>query len=203
MKLPLPSPAHLGLGLLVVALASGCTQSQAPAPLAAEQQPAAADAASPAAAPDAAERAPAAADYARVVSVTPVKRRVDHPRQVCEDRVVTRQARPKDENKVTGTVVGALVGGVAGNQVGDGRGRDLATVAGVVGGAVAGRKIQENQQRKNTVTHVENVCRTVNDATEEVYAYDVGYEYAGTVLTARLDHDPGDRVKLPVRGMVQ
>ncbi|MCR6702479.1 MAG: glycine zipper 2TM domain-containing protein [Dokdonella sp.] len=197
MNMPIATPIRLALASAVAALVVGCTQGPAPAPLSD------ANAAPGAAAVVAADGNDATAGYARVISVTPVKRRIDNAREVCEDRAVTHRVKPKDEDRIAGTVIGGLVGGVAGNQIGDGRGRDAATVAGVVGGAIAGRKIQEHNQKRNTVTQIENVCRTVNEPTEEVYAFDVRYEYAGNVLTARLDHDPGDRIALPVRGMVE
>ncbi|HUD43018.1 MAG TPA: glycine zipper 2TM domain-containing protein [Dokdonella sp.] len=196
MNLPIAIPIRLALAAAVAALAVGCTQGPASPPAGT----AGADPSAPAAVADGRDEA---SGYARVISVTPVKRRIDHAREVCEDRAVTHRVKPKDEDRIAGTVIGGLVGGVAGNQIGDGRGRDAATVAGVVGGAIAGRKIQEHNQKRNTVTQVENVCRTVNEPTEEVYAYDVRYEYAGNVLNARLDHDPGDRIALPVRGMVE
>jgi uncharacterized protein YcfJ len=80
-------------------------------------------------------------------------------RTVCED--VTVQDEPKDKNQIAGMAVGAVAGGLLGNQVGGGKGRTLATVAGAVGGGYAGKKIQENQQSKNT--HVERRCRQVTD----------------------------------------
>lgn len=196
MNMPIATPIRLALASAVAALVVGCTQGPAPAPLSDAN-------AAPGAAAVAADGNDATAGYARVISVTPVKRRIDNAREVCEDRAVTHRVKPKDEDRIAGTVIGGLVGGVAGNQIGDGRGRDAATVAGVVGGAIAGRKIQEHNQKRNTVTQIENVCRTVKEPTEEVYAFDVRYEYAGNVLTARLDHDPGDRIALPVRGMVE
>jgi uncharacterized protein YcfJ len=139
--------------------------------------------------------------YATVVSVQPVKRKVDHKREVCRDERVVHKARPKDDHQIAGTVIGAIAGGVIGNQVGGGRGRDIATVAGAVGGGYAGKKIQQGQQNKNTYTTTERRCREVNEPGEEVVAYDVVYEYLGTTQKVRLDHDPGDRVELPVRGI--
>lgn len=141
------------------------------------------------------------ARYADVVSVQPVKRTIDHKREECRDERVVHRAQPKDRNQVAGTVIGAIAGGVIGNQVGGGRGRDVATVAGAVGGGYAGKKIQRDQQRNNTYTSTERRCRTVNEPSEEVYAYDVVYEYRGSTQKVRLDHDPGDRVRLPVRGI--
>lgn len=154
--------------------------------------------AAPAAAPAAPANAPR---YANVISVQPIKRKVDHKREVCRDERVVHRARPKDEHQIAGTVIGAIAGGVIGNQVGGGRGRDIATVAGAVGGGYAGKKIQQGQQDKNTYTTTERRCRQVNEPGEEVVAYEVVYEYLGSTQKVRLDHDPGDRVELPVRGI--
>ncbi len=148
--------------------------------------------------------ATASADqYAQVIAVKPVKRSVDTPREVCEEQTQTYARAPKDNNRIAGAVIGGVIGGVAGSQVGSGRGRDAATVAGAIGGVVAGRKIQEENQRRNqqTESRTETVCRTVTDSVEEVYAYDIDYEYGGKVLSARVDHDPGARIKLPVRSI--
>ncbi len=150
--------------------------------------------------------AAASADqYAQVVAVKPVKRSVDTPREVCEEQTQTYARAPKDDNRIAGAVIGGVIGGVAGSQVGSGRGRDAATVAGAIGGVVAGRKIQEENQRRNqqTESRTETVCRTVTDSVEEVYAYDIDYEYGGKVLSARVDHDPGERIKLPVRSIAE
>lgn len=78
---------------------------------------------------------------------------------VCHD--VTVQDQPKDSHQITGMAVGAVAGGVIGHQVGGGKGKTLATVAGAVGGGYAGKKVQENQQAKNT--HVERRCHQVAD----------------------------------------
>ncbi|TBR37308.1 glycine zipper 2TM domain-containing protein [Dyella terrae] len=80
-------------------------------------------------------------------------------RTVCQD--VTVQDQPKDSHQITGMAVGAVAGGLLGNQVGGGKGKTVATVAGAVGGGYAGKKIQENQQAKNT--HVERRCHEVTD----------------------------------------
>lgn len=80
-------------------------------------------------------------------------------RTVCEN--VTVQDAPKDSHQIAGMAIGGVAGGLLGNQVGSGKGRTLATVAGAAGGAYAGKKVQENQQAKNT--HVERRCRQVRD----------------------------------------
>lgn len=144
---------------------------------------------------------PAAEPYAQVISVTPVRRSVDNPQQVCHDVEVVYHVAPKDENKIAGTVIGAVAGAVVGSQIGKGHGRDAARVAGAVGGAVAGRKIQESQQEKKTQTRIERQCETVNDPTFEVIGYDIIYSYDGQSHAARVAEDPGPRIKLPVRSI--
>lgn len=148
-----------------------------------------------------AERATDGPRYADVISVQPVKQSANREREECRDEQVTHRRKPKDEHQIAGTVIGAVAGGAVGNQVGGGRGRDLATVAGVIGGGVAGKKIQEKQQRGDTYTTTERRCRTVTEPGEEIVAYDVVYAYLGQTHQVRLDHDPGDRVELPVRGI--
>lgn len=154
--------------------------------------------AEPSAPPDDASRA--GARYANVISVQPVKQKATREREECRDERIVHKHRPKDEHQIAGTVIGAVAGGVIGHQVGGGRGRDLATVAGAVGGGYAGKKIQQGQQDRDTYTTTERRCRTVKEPVEDV-AYDVVYEYLGQTHQVRLDHDPGERVELPVRGI--
>lgn len=45
-----------------------------------------------------------------------------------------------------GAAGGAVVGGLLGRQVGDGKGRDLATIAGAIGGAVVGNQVEGNMK---------------------------------------------------------
>jgi uncharacterized protein YcfJ len=138
----------------------------------------------------------AGAKYARVVSVDPVRKTVNNPRQVCHDEVVTTSEPPKDQHQIAGTAIGAVAGGLLGNQVGGGKGRTLATVAGAVAGGYAGKKIQENRQHANVTSTTERKCETVNDSSTKVVGYDVRYEYNGVTRTVRMDHDPGDRVQV-------
>ncbi|NUR23462.1 glycine zipper 2TM domain-containing protein [Frateuria sp.] len=136
------------------------------------------------------------AKYARVVSVDPVRKTVNNPRQTCHDEVVTNSEPPKDQHQIAGTAIGAIAGGLLGNQVGGGKGRTLATVAGAVAGGYAGKKIQENRQHANVTTSTERKCESVNDSGSKVVGYDVRYEYNGVTRTVRMDHDPGDRVQV-------
>ena len=137
--------------------------------------------------------APADDGYADVRSVHPVVEKVGTPRKVCEDVAVTRRA-PGDGNHVVGTVVGAAVGGLLGNQIGRGGGRNAATVAGAVGGGFVGHEVGVRHDANRTTTRTETRCRTVEDSSDKVTAYDVTYEYRGRTYTTRMDHDPGSRM---------
>jgi uncharacterized protein YcfJ len=135
-------------------------------------------------------------NYGKVVSVDPVRKTVNNPRQVCKDEVITHTTPPKDEHRIAGTAIGAVAGGLLGNQIGGGKGKTLATVAGAVGGGYAGNRIQASRQHANTTSSVERHCDTVNDTSTKLVGYDVRYEYKGVTRTVRMDHDPGDRVKV-------
>lgn len=141
-----------------------------------------------------ANAADSGAKYAKVVSVDPVRKTVNNPKEVCKDEVVSHTAPPKDEHRIAGTAIGAVVGGLVGNQVGGGKGKTLATVAGAVGGGYAGNRIQADRQKPTVTSTVERNCTTVNNSSEKIVGYDVRYEYNGVTRTVRMDHDPGDRV---------
>jgi len=67
-----------------------------------------------------------------------------------QPRVVQARAQraPAPQNSAVGIGLGAVVGGLLGNQVGDGRGRTLATIAGAMGGAYAGNEIAKRNQQQ-------------------------------------------------------
>lgn len=146
------------------------------------------------------QTAPAPADNAEYATVISVKK-IEGPQQVCHDETVVEKREPQDKHKVAGTAIGALAGAVIGNQFGGGRGRTVATVGGAVAGGAVGRKVQENQQDKDTVTRVVKRCRPVSPSEAGKPLYDIVYSYQGQTFQARLDYDPGDRVALPVRSV--
>ena len=132
--------------------------------------------------------------YAQVLSAEPVTKRVKVPRQACRQEAVTRQQIPKDEHRITGTVIGAVVGGVLGNQVGGGNGKKLATVAGAAAGGYAGNKVQERMQQGNTYTTSEQRCTTVYDIEHRPAGYDVKYLLDGQTKVVHMAYDPGERI---------
>ena len=135
-------------------------------------------------------------DSAEVIAVEPVMTTVKTPRQVCGDEVVSHQAPTRDPKRVTGAVLGAVVGGAVGNQIGDGTGQTVATVAGAAAGGYAGSKIQKQMQQGNTYQTTESRCTTVYDSVEKPDGYNVRYRLDGVERTVRMDHDPGDRIRV-------
>lgn len=134
--------------------------------------------------------------YAKVVSVTPVRKTVNNPRQVCRDVVVNHTEPPKDQHRIAGTAIGAVAGGLLGHMVGGGKGKTLATVAGAVGGGYAGNRIEKAHQHGTVTSTTERQCSTVNDSSTKIVGYDVKYQYNGVTRSTRMDHDPGDRVQV-------
>ena len=135
--------------------------------------------------------------FARVVSV----QALSQPQRVCTPQTVTERRRPEDRHQVAGTVIGAIAGGLIGSKIGRGGGRGIATVGGAVGGGIVGKKIQEDHQNNDTVTRVVQRCHTVTPGRDGMALYDVVYAYQGQNFHVRLDHDPGERIELPVRGI--
>jgi len=132
--------------------------------------------------------------YAQVLNVTSVYQDVRVPRAVetCEDYERVERVRPQSAG---GTVLGAIIGGVVGNQVGSGSGRRVATVAGAVAGGAIGREAG-TESRVST----ESRCHLGEEYVleQQVVGYDVEYRYRGEVFMSRLDHNPGDRLRIRV-----
>ena len=139
-------------------------------------------------------------DYAKVERVKPIYRtvRVDRPRQECwQQDVVHRDPRARS---ATPLVVGGILGGAVGHQIGNGRGRDIATVAGALLGASIGNDMRQQQYGGREWVSSEHVCRNVVDYTEErqVVGYEVSYHYHGRQYVTEMDHDPGPLVRVEV-----
>lgn len=133
--------------------------------------------------------------YATVKRVSPVIEQVSTPRKDCEQVNVT-QRQPERDGNVGGTLIGAVVGGALGNQVGRGDGRKAATVAGAVAGGVVGHEMDKRHRGGRVTTSTETRCRDVTDVSDRVAGYDVTYTHKGRDYTMRMDHDPGERIRV-------
>jgi uncharacterized protein YcfJ len=134
---------------------------------------------------------------AEVLGFKEVTRVVVTPQQRCEDVTVRRPAAVQDEQRVAGTVIGGIAGGLLGSQIGGGSGRTLATVAGAAAGGYAGNRVQKQMQQNDTVSRVEQRCRTVDETSRQIVGYDVTYRLAGRQGTVRTPSKPG--ATLPVK----
>ncbi len=135
-------------------------------------------------------------DHAKVVKTLAVTKEIKIPHEECVDQTVVRQKPVKDTNRIAGKVIGAVVGGALGNQVGGGNGKKVATVAGAVAGGYAGDKVQDNMQKGNTYTTVEQRCKTVYETREEITGYDVTYRIKDKEDVVRMPYDPGSKIPL-------
>lgn len=135
-------------------------------------------------------------DHATVVKTVAVTKNIKIPHEECHDKTVVRQKPVKDTNRIAGKAIGAVVGGVLGHQVGGGSGKKVATVAGAVAGGYAGDRVQDNMQKGDTYTTVEQVCNTVYENKEEITGYDVTYRLKDTEAVVRMSYDPGQKIPL-------
>lgn len=133
-------------------------------------------------------------NFAEVLAVKEVKESVKTPHEECADVQVSKQAPVKDENRIAGTVVGGVLGGLLGNQIGAGRGNTVATVAGAAAGGYAGNKVQQNMQKKDTVTTTERRCKKVNTISTKIIGYDVTYRLDGKQDVVRMAFNPGKQI---------
>lgn len=157
-----------------------------------------------------ATNAPEAMHYgwADVLRVDPVfeEGTASEPQQECyEEQVLVQPAQasePDDGKRVGGTVLGAIIGGVIGNRFGKGDGRKAATAAGAVAGGAIGNNLASNDggTRVSPPRYTtQRRCRQIEGAgPRHAVAYDVEYRYRGELYTARMNTDPGDRMRVRV-----
>lgn len=118
--------------------------------------------------------------------------------------------------RTVATVVGGIAGAVLGSKVGGGSGSYAASAIGSMVGGMAGRQIYDQTQR-NRYGQRQGTVRVCDPEPVGSYgsagygnngygnyragnatAYDVTYEYQGRQYTRRMDHHPGDRVRVRV-----
>lgn len=140
--------------------------------------------------------------YAQVLSATPIHESVKTPRQQCRNVTVTHRRPVQDENRITGSVLGAVAGGVLGHQIGNGRGKDVATVVGALGGGYAGNQVQGAMQNNDTYTSTQQRCSTVYHKSQKLLGYDVTYKIGDQQGRVRMDKDPGTQIPVDRNGQL-
>jgi uncharacterized protein YcfJ len=145
-------------------------------------------------------------DWAEVVRVEAIRTtvRVATPRRECwQEEVPYRYSGYGGGHSYTPVIIGGIVGGVVGNQFGKGSGNTLATVAGALLGGSVGRdhaRYYGAHVRRGGYTTMETRCSVRNEYHEEerIDGYRVDYRYDERVYTTRMDHHPGDRIRVNV-----
>ena len=120
----------------------------------------------------------------------------------------SQYGRGSDAGRNVATIVGGIAGAVLGSRVGGGTGTYAATAIGSMVGGMAGRQVYENTKRdRYTPDRIVRVCdpEPVGNGGSRAgaydsrsSAYDVTYEYSGRRYTRRMDHHPGDRVRVRI-----
>ncbi len=132
---------------------------------------------------------------ANVVAVRAV---VGPPEQRCwVEREQVTQAAPR--SNVPAAIAGALIGGILGHQVGDGRGRDLATVGGAVAGGALGSRVGRDG-RAMAETHEVQRCATTPTSQTAVELWDVTYNFRGQEHRVQMTTPPGATITVNGNG---
>jgi uncharacterized protein YcfJ len=121
---------------------------------------------------------------ANVVAVRAV---VGPPEQRCwidRDQVVVEPGR----SNIGAGIAGALIGGILGHQIGDGRGRDLATVGGAIAGGAVGASV--GRDARSTQTQEVQRCTSVPSQTRPDL-WDVTYSFRGQEHRVQMTSPPG------------
>lgn len=128
--------------------------------------------------------------------VTSVRAVLGTPEQRCW--IEQEQAAPeRGSANIPGAIAGAVIGGILGHQVGDGRGRDLATA----GGAVAGAALGANIGRGETPGQTRDIQRCTDEpASARPDYWDVTYNFRGQEHRVQMTNRPGRTVTVNERG---
>jgi uncharacterized protein YcfJ len=134
-------------------------------------------------------------DYAQVVSVKPIVEQVQvtTPHRECREEEVTQGGNDGKGGAVLGAIAGGAIGNAAGHNT---QSRRLDTVVGVVAGAVIGDKMAQSEPTTTTEEH----CRSRREVQYEqkTVGYDVTYRYGDHEYNTRMDHDPGNEIRVVV-----
>ena len=146
------------------------------------------------------------AKWAKVTNVQPIIRTIEHriPREDCWNEQVRYEEHVDDGRSYTGTILGGIIGGAIGNKVGHSKkNKKIGTVVGAVLGASVGHDIS-NRNYSNSSSNVsyrnERYCEVHNEISyeEKVIGYHVWYRYHGNEYKTRMNHHPGNKIKVRV-----
>jgi uncharacterized protein YcfJ len=137
---------------------------------------------------------------ARVIESRPVYEGSLAAKDECWNPRAGHYEEVRAENKTRigkGAAIGAIAGGVLGHQVGSGHGNDAATAAGAILGGILGHQLERRNNEDSQGDLDYTNCRRLGGTdTGRLLGYDVRYEYDGREYMARMDRDPGRRLRL-------
>lgn len=142
---------------------------------------------------------------AKVLSVKPLYEtvRISIPHRECwRERIHRRHHHGPRHTSYTAPIAGAILGGVVGNQFGKGSGKDALTVGGALLGASIGNDVNQSHcYPRHSGPRYQRRCKTVHsyETREELVGYRVKYLYDGEIHHTRMDHDPGDTIRVKVK----
>lgn len=134
--------------------------------------------------------------------VTSVRAVVGPPGQRCwleREQVAQAQGNANGNSNVPAAIAGALIGGILGHQVGDGRGKDLATVGGAIAGGAAGSTFGRDGRTQAPATQDVQRCASVPGQVRPDL-WDVSYEFRGQQHQVQMVQPPGPTVTVNRRG---
>lgn len=148
--------------------------------------------------------------WAKVTRVEPITHMVE--RRVPEEQCWNEQVKYYDDhrghrgrdNSYTSTIVGGIIGGALGNAVGHKKkNKKIGTAVGAILGASIGSDVgAHGRKHKRSRRHYRNERRC--DVTyhtnyeEEILAYRVWFRYKGEEYKTRMNHKPGNKIKVRV-----
>ena len=125
--------------------------------------------------------------------VTAVRAVVGSPEQRCWiERGQVMQQEQRSSN-VPAAIAGAVIGGILGHQIGDGRGRDLATVGGAIAGGAVGTTIGRDGRSQTVATQDVQRCTTVPSQAQPSL-WDVTYDFRGQQHRVQMSSPPGPTI---------
>lgn len=144
------------------------------------------------------------ADWATVTKVDPIERKytIRKPVEKCWKETVRVQRPGRSDGSMTNELLGGILGGVVGNQFGGGSGKDAMTIAGAALGASIANDQERQQAGQRAPGRYEEIerCETIYETEEkrEFSHYRVQYRYNEHLFTAKMENDPGDRIRVRV-----
>jgi len=136
---------------------------------------------------------------AQIIAVKPHMITIQIPYTTCTKRTRVVMVQRRSGPPIAGTVIGGVAGGLLGNQVGGGSGRTVATAVGAVGGALVGSSVEQNMNKPQPRTIIENYCVRKTKTIQKQQGYEVTYIYQGIQNMRILKSEPvGNQIPVSV-----